>query len=382
MTPFGVGSSLEGHVIPIEGGISLDLSRMDRIVAVEPENLSRPSGRGHPAPRSSAPPDEHGLWFPVDPGADATLGGMAATNASGTTTVRFGKMRPNVLGARGGAPRRERDPHGLARAQDVGRLRPDRAARRLRRDARRDHGADAAPLRDPGARRCRSCLVPDARGRVPDSGRLGGRRSGRATRSSSSTRSTCRRSTSTRAPTIRRCRACSWRLPGREGRSTATSSSSSSSQRRKARSRLSTSATRTARAALGCATQRRVFMVAALAGLPALLHRRLRAACGASGGGDLRPRDRRPARAPRRDPRPRRRRQLPRRRHARSGRPAEVAGWHELSRLVVEDAIARGGTCTGEHGIGLGKLGALELEHPDCSRTTAASSSCSTPTGS
>ena len=97
VTPFGIGSSLEGHVIPILGGISLDLSRMDRVLSVEPGNLSATVQAGTPRSALARAAGEHGLWFPVDPGADATLGGMAATNASGTTTVRFGKMRPNVL---------------------------------------------------------------------------------------------------------------------------------------------------------------------------------------------------------------------------------------------------------------------------------------------
>jgi D-lactate dehydrogenase (cytochrome) len=97
VTPFGAGSSLEGHVIPVAGGISLDLSRMDAIVAVEPENLTATVQAGVTRSAVERAAGVHGLWFPVDPGADATLGGMAATNASGTTTVRFGKMRTNVL---------------------------------------------------------------------------------------------------------------------------------------------------------------------------------------------------------------------------------------------------------------------------------------------
>jgi len=97
VTPFGAGSSLEGHVIPVAGGISLDLSRMDAIVAVEPENLTATVQPGVTRSALERAAGQHGLWFPVDPGADATLGGMAATNASGTTTVRFGKMRTNVL---------------------------------------------------------------------------------------------------------------------------------------------------------------------------------------------------------------------------------------------------------------------------------------------
>ena len=99
VTPFGAGSSLEGHVIPVRGGISLDLSRLDRIVAIEAENLTATVQAGVTRSALERAAGAHGLWFPVDPGADATLGGMAATNASGTTTIRFGKMRANVLAA-------------------------------------------------------------------------------------------------------------------------------------------------------------------------------------------------------------------------------------------------------------------------------------------
>jgi D-lactate dehydrogenase (cytochrome) len=98
VTPFGAGSSLEGHVIPVVGGISLDLAGMDRIVAIEPENLTATVQAGVTRSALERAAGQHGLFFPVDPGADATLGGMAATNASGTTTVRYGKMRANVLG--------------------------------------------------------------------------------------------------------------------------------------------------------------------------------------------------------------------------------------------------------------------------------------------
>jgi D-lactate dehydrogenase (cytochrome) len=98
VVPFGTGTSLEGHVIPTEGGISLDLTRMDRIVALHPGDLHAVVQAGVMRESLNRVAGEHGLFFPVDPGADASLGGMAATNASGTTTVRYGGMRANVLG--------------------------------------------------------------------------------------------------------------------------------------------------------------------------------------------------------------------------------------------------------------------------------------------
>jgi D-lactate dehydrogenase (cytochrome) len=99
VTPFGAGSSLEGHVIPVAGGVSLDLTRMDRILDLSPPNLTATVQAGVTRSALERAAAEHGLQFPVDPGADATLGGMAATNAAGTTTVRYGKMRANVLAA-------------------------------------------------------------------------------------------------------------------------------------------------------------------------------------------------------------------------------------------------------------------------------------------
>jgi D-lactate dehydrogenase (cytochrome) len=94
---FGAGTSLEGHVIPLRGGISLDLTRLNDLVALRPDDLTATVQAGVTRSQLESAAGPHGLWFPVDPGADATLGGMAATNASGTTTVRYGGMRSHVL---------------------------------------------------------------------------------------------------------------------------------------------------------------------------------------------------------------------------------------------------------------------------------------------
>ncbi|MHB8642861.1 MAG: FAD-binding oxidoreductase [Gaiellaceae bacterium] len=97
VVPFGAGTSLEGHTIPVHGGIVLDVSRLSDIVAMRPADLQATVQAGVTRSALNRAAAEHGLQFPVDPGADATLGGMAATNASGTTTVRYGGMRTQVL---------------------------------------------------------------------------------------------------------------------------------------------------------------------------------------------------------------------------------------------------------------------------------------------
>jgi D-lactate dehydrogenase (cytochrome) len=97
VVPFGEGSSLEAHTIPVQGGISLDLGRMDEIVEVRPDDFVARVQPGVTHERLNAELAEHGLFFPVDPGWDAALGGMAGTNASGTNAVRYGVMRDQVL---------------------------------------------------------------------------------------------------------------------------------------------------------------------------------------------------------------------------------------------------------------------------------------------
>ena len=164
--PFGVGSSLEGHVNAPDGGISLDTSRMNRVIEVNPEDLDCTVEPGVTREDLNTYLRDTGLFFPIDPGANATIGGMAVDARLGHQCRALRHHARQCHCAHGRDGERRGGAHGAPCPQDLGRLRPDAALRRFGRHARRDDVDHPASSGHPPDDRRRRLRIPDPGGRL------------------------------------------------------------------------------------------------------------------------------------------------------------------------------------------------------------------------